>query len=95
MVMETIVKKMPRSLWETTSESLIEVILNSTNATKMPSSLAKTILFYWQRDQLATEIGLQRLLEASMILEPEKTVDTLETMGLHEPAIMLKSTMKA
>ena len=95
MAIEKIARKIPRSLWKDASEKLIDLILESSNASKMPSNLAKTILYYWQRDQLATEIGLQRLLEASINLEPEKTINTLDELGLTELVITLKETMKA
>ncbi len=94
MAMEKIARKIPTSLWNEASEKLIDIILNSPNASNMPSDLAKTILYYWQRDQLATEIGLQRLLEAAMILEHEKTINLMEELGVHEIAVMLKETMK-
>ena len=90
MALERIARKIPTSLWTTASEKLIDIVLNSSNAEKMPSDLAKTILYYWQRDQLATEVGLQRLLEATMILEPEKTIETIDSLGLPELVIMLK-----
>jgi hypothetical protein len=91
MALEKIVRKIPSSYWEETSEKLIDIVLNSPNANKMPSGLAKTILYYWQRDQLATEIGLQRLLEASMIVDPEKTVDVLKESGFQELVAVLES----
>lgn len=92
MAMEKIARKIPLSLWNEASEKLIDAILNSPNAGKMPSDLAKTILYYWQRDQLATEVGLQRLLEASMILDPEKAISLMEELGLPEIVVMLKET---
>lgn len=88
--MEKIARNIPASLWTLTSEKLVDIILNSSKASKMPSELAKTILYYWQRDQLATEVGLQRLLEASMLLEPEKTISLMEELGLSEVVVMLK-----
>ena len=94
MTVEKIAENIPASLWNEASEKLIDVVLNSPNASKMPSGLAKTILYYWQRDQLATEVGLQRLLEASMLLEPEKTTSAMEELGLLEVAAMLKETSK-
>jgi len=94
MAMEKIARKIPVSLWSEASEKLIDSILNSPNAGKMPSDLAKTILYYWQRDQLATEVGLQRLLEASMILDPEKTISLMEELGLPEIVAMLKETQR-
>ena len=94
MSLEKIARNIPASLWNDASEKLIDVVLNSANASKMPSDLAKTILYYWQRDQLATEIGLHRLLEASMILEPEKTMSLMGELGLSEIVAMLKEISK-
>jgi hypothetical protein len=91
MALEKIVRKIPSSSWEATSEKLIDIVLNSPNSSKMPSGLAKTILYYWQRDQLATEIGLQRLLEASTHIDPERTIEVLKELGLQEVVAVLES----
>jgi len=91
MTLEKIVRKIPSSSWEDTSERLIDIVLNSPNGNKMSSGLAKTILYYWQRDQLATEIGLQRLLEASMMVDPEKTIGVLRELGFQELVAVLES----
>jgi len=91
MTLEKIVRKIPSSSWEDTSERLIDIVLNSPNGNKMPSGLAKTILYYWQRDQLATEVGLQRLLEASMMVDPEKTIGVLRELGFQELVAVLES----
>lgn len=93
MALEKIARKIPASLMNVASEKLIDLVLNSPNASKMPSDLAKTILYYWQRDQLATEVGLQRILEASTILEPEKTITLMEELGLPAIVVMLKETL--
>lgn len=93
MALEKIARKIPASLWNMTSEKLIDLVLNSPNASRMPSDLAKTILYYWQRDQLATEVGLYRVLEVSMILEPEKTIALMEELGLPAIVVMLKETL--
>ncbi len=90
MALEKIVKKIPSSSWEATSEKLVDIVLNSSNADKMPSGLAKTILYYWQRDQLATEVGLQRLLEASMMLDLERTLAVFNELGLQEVVAVLQ-----
>ncbi|UCB60691.1 MAG: hypothetical protein JSW72_01115 [Candidatus Bathyarchaeota archaeon] len=92
MTLEENVRKIPSSALEATSEKLIDIVLNSPNANKMPSGLAKTILYYWQRDQLATEIGLQRLLEASVLVDPEKTASVLRELGLHELVAVLEES---
>jgi len=91
MALEKIIRKIPSKKWEETSEKLIDIVLNSPNANKMPSGLAKTILYYWQRDQLATEIGLQRLLEASIVVNPEKTAKILRELGFEEVLTVLES----
>jgi len=93
MALEKIARKIPASLWNMASEKLIDLVLNSPNASRMPSDLAKTILYYWQRDQLATEVGLYRVLEVSMILEPEKTISLMEELGLPAIVVMLKETL--
>ncbi len=95
MSIEEIVKQIPTSMGGNVFESLIDVVLNSPNGEKIPSNLAKNLLYYWQRDQLATEIGLQRLLEAAMMMEPDKTVNVLGELGLQEIAAAAKEAFKA
>jgi hypothetical protein len=94
MDMEDIVRNIPSSLRSAVSEKLIDIILKSQNASKMPSYLAKAILLRWQRDELVTEVGLQHLLEASAILELEKAVSSMEELGLSEIAVKLKEKLK-
>jgi hypothetical protein len=60
------------------SAKLIDLILKSKNADKMPSSLAKTVLHHWQQGPLVIELGLTALLEAAVILEYGKTMNFLE-----------------
>jgi hypothetical protein len=60
----------------------------------MPADLAKTILHQWQKNQLATETGLQQLLEAAMTVDPEKTITSMEELGLTELTLLLKETTK-
>jgi hypothetical protein len=93
MALEKIARNIPASLRSAAFEKLIDVVLNSPNTSKMPSDLAKTILYNWQRDQLITEVGLQLLLEASMILEPEKAISSFEELGMSEIAMKLKETL--
>lgn len=94
MTLERISRMIPASLWDVASEKLVDIVLNSQNASKMPSDLAKTILYYWQRDQLSSEIGIQKLLEAAMLLEPEKTIQVMEELGLPEVVATLRETLK-
>jgi len=40
--------------------------------------LANTLLYHWQRNLLASDAGLVSLLEAAVLLEPDKTIEVLE-----------------
>ncbi|UCG36450.1 MAG: hypothetical protein JSV64_07550 [Candidatus Bathyarchaeota archaeon] len=92
MPLEKVVRKIPSSQREATSEKLIDIVLKSRNSKKMPSSLAKTILYYWQKEQLASEVGLQRLLKASLLIDPEKTTAVLRELGFEKLAAMLQKS---
>ena len=71
------------------SAKLIDLILKSKNADKMPSSLAKTILHHWQQGPLIIESSLAALLEAAVTLESEKA------MGFIEQKLQLPDVVKA
>jgi len=73
-----IVKMIPTAKREKLSTKLMDLILKSKSADKMPSSLARTLLHHWQQGPLTTEIGLATLLEAAVILEAEKAMNFLE-----------------
>ena len=60
------------------SVKLVDFILKSKNDDKMPSRLAKNILYHWRQGPLLGEDGLAALLEAAVLLESEKTMDFLE-----------------
>jgi hypothetical protein len=54
----------------------------------LSSDLVKSLLQFWKEDQFSTEEGLNLLFKASMISEPEKTIDLME--GLNLPKIVEK-----
>lgn len=72
-----IVEMVPIEKREKLSAKLIDFILKSKNADKMPSSLANIILHHWQRGPLTNEAGLAALLEAAVVLESDKTMNFL------------------
>lgn len=78
MAYKTTVKKICIEKREKVSAKLIDLILKSKNADRMPSSLAKTILHHWQQGPLTDEAGLAMLLEAAVILESDKTMNFLK-----------------
>ena len=69
-----LVGSIPAEKREMLSNKLIDFVLTSKNDEKMPSQLANTFLNFWQQNLLKTENGLTALLEAALLLEPEKTV---------------------
>ncbi len=88
--MKEVVKSIPLSLREVVSNKLIKIITSSSNSHKIPSSLARSLLYYWQRDLLSSEVGLMKLIEASLILEYDKTVKILADLGLNEAVKLVR-----
>ncbi len=85
-----LVKSIPLTLRETLSEKLMDIMLEAKDGSKVSSSLAKMILFYWQRDQLASEAGLTNLLKAVAGLDPIKTATVMDDFGLKEIKLVLR-----
>ncbi|KPV64817.1 MAG: hypothetical protein AOA65_0784 [Candidatus Bathyarchaeota archaeon BA1] len=73
-----VIKTVPVERREMLSDKLIDLVLLSKNDDKMPSGLANTILYHWQRNLLANDVGLAALFEAAVLLEPDKTIEVLE-----------------
>jgi len=78
MAYHKVVKTIPLEKREELSDKLIDVLLVSKNEDKMPAGLANTMLYSWQRGLLVGDVGLVALLEAAVLLEPEKTIEILE-----------------
>lgn len=72
----------PVSKRQPLSNKLTDFILTSKSDDKMPSVLAHTLLHYWQLNLLESEMGLTALLEASVLLEPEKTLAAFNELQL-------------
>ena len=86
-----LVELIPPAKWEPLSNRLADFILTSKNDEKMPSRLANNILYFWQQDVLESESGLSALLEAAVLLEPEKTFEVLTELELANVAEQLKA----
>ena len=84
-----VVKKIPIDVRETLVEEIVDMPLNSKKAEKMPSGLTKAILLYWQRNRMSNT-GVERLLEAGAMLEPEGTLNISNRLGLPEAAKMFE-----
>ena len=81
-----LVRMIPESKRKTLSDALVDFVLTSKSDDKMPSALAHTWLHYWQRNLLESEHGLAALLEASVLLEPEKTLAAFNELQLTDVA---------
>lgn len=85
-----LVKKIPPDLQSKTADGLVNLVLNSQNAAKLSSGLARSLLYHWQSDLLASESGLTLLVEASSQLEPQKTSEFFDGLGLNQVAAALR-----
>ena len=73
------------------SDKLLNYLLKAKKENKMPSSLARCFLSQWQTGSFDDEVGLAVLLEATVTVEPEKTIEFVETeMHLVDVAKALK-----
>ena len=78
MAYQKIVKMIPVEKRGKISEKLLNYVLKSKEEKKLPSSMAKCFLSQWQTGGFDDEVGLSVLLEATALLEPEKTTEFLE-----------------
>jgi len=76
------------------SDKLVDLILTSKNDEKMPSQMANTILHYWQHGVLTSESGLAALLEAAVLLEPDRTVNAFDELQMPDKAEQIKESVK-
>jgi len=72
------------STWQPLSNKLVDLILTTKNDEKMPGTLARRILHFWQQDSLTSKLGLAVLLEAAVKLEPERTLSILSEFQLRD-----------
>ncbi|UCH57861.1 MAG: hypothetical protein JSV18_02865 [Candidatus Bathyarchaeota archaeon] len=79
-----LVKTIPRTMREVLSNKLMDVLLEAKAGDAVPSSVAKTLLYYWQRDQLASEAGLTALLRAVVEADPVRSAAVIGDFGLEE-----------
>jgi hypothetical protein len=85
-----LVATIPSAKYPELVDALVGAILTTKNDDKMPPNLANIILHEWQLDTLETEEGLIALLEAAVLLEPEKTLTAAETLQLVDVVQIIK-----
>ncbi len=87
-----LVKKIPRPMYEMLSERLLDALLEANKGENVPSSLARTVLYYAQRERLSSVAGLTNLLNALFLADPEKAVTLLAEFGLDKAEISMIMT---
>ncbi len=80
------VVKIPQASRAHLSIRLVDILLNAKGADKVPSRLAKSFLYLWQKDRLTEDEGLSVLLEAAILLDADSTIKELRELGLAEVA---------
>ena len=86
-----IVEEIPRPMYVKLSEKILDALLEAKDGGNVPSSLAKTVLYYAQREQLSSVAGLTNLLNALSLADPDKAVEILEEFGLEDASIALRA----
>lgn len=77
MKMKEIVQEIPEEKLKEAWRRLIDLLLRSSKANRMPVEMSKAILSHWLRDSLSSRGGVQLLLEAAVHAEPDKTASLL------------------
>ncbi len=85
-----LVETVPPGKKDALLNKLVDIILSSKNDDKMSGKLANTILHQWQQDTLLSEFGLTALLEAAVLLDSPKTIETLTALELNDVAEIVK-----
>ena len=78
MSYKKIVEMIPVEKREALSDKLLNYLLKTKKENNMPSSMAKCFLSQWQTGGFDDEAGLAVLLEATALVELEKTTEFLE-----------------
>jgi hypothetical protein len=61
----------------------------------MPSRVANVILRQWQNDSLRSETGSAALLQAAILLEPEKVIMAFSELQMADIAEQIKELLKS
>jgi len=88
-------RKIDSSKRERLSDILLDLILDSGNADKLTPESARSLIDASREDKLRSASSLGTLLEAGVLLEPEKTPATLEAQGFSELASELRKSAKS
>ncbi len=86
--------QIPKSIRSALSTQLIDILLNAKGGDKLPSSLAKSFLYLWQKDEIEGDEGVKVLLEAALTLDSEAAVNKLKELNLEAYETIRKAMQK-
>jgi len=89
-----VVAKIPKSSRSSISTQLVDILLNAKGGDKLPSSLAKSFLYLWQKDKLEEDEGMEVLLRAALALDAEATLKQLKESNLGEVADVIQKAQQ-
>ena len=85
-----LVELVPQEKLGPLSDQLLNFILTTKNEGKMPTKLANCMLSTMQHGSIKNKTGVSVLLEAALLLEPEKTMTALGEMQMTQLAEEIK-----
>jgi len=85
-----LVEMVPEDKLGMLSDQLLNFILTTKNEAKMTTKLASCMLSAMQQKLIKSKVGASVLLEAALLLEPEKTLAALNEMQLANLAEEIK-----
>lgn len=85
-------KEVPVSLYGELSSRLSSIVLSAKDKDALPVGLVKTVIFLWRQDQLQSKAGVEALLKAAEIVNPEETSRLLSELGLKKSGDSLKKS---
>jgi hypothetical protein len=87
-----LVELIPTEKWGVVSDQLTNYVLTTKNVEKMPSALASCMLIAMKSGIANSKSGVSVLLEAALLLEPEKTLGALNEMQLSNVVEQIKQS---
>ncbi|MEM2211374.1 MAG: hypothetical protein QW372_01235 [Nitrososphaerales archaeon] len=90
MSVENALNKIPINSYKDLSEGLLNLLLKSSKVDNLPSEFGKNFLKLAMRDELASKEGLRLLIQSLLMIEKEKVIEILNTLGLNDAASILK-----
>ena len=84
------INTIPVSLHKNLADKLVSVILDTENRGAISTDETKKIIYLWRQDQLASQTGIETLLNAGVKVDGEAVYKILDDLGLREVVADIK-----